>query len=51
MKEKPYLQAANGEPLSVVGRVDLDFSMNGERMNHKFYVTEGLNRYVILGRD
>lgn len=49
--QKPYLQAANGESLSVVGRVNLSFKMNGLPLSHNFYVTEGLNRCVILGRD
>lgn len=49
--QKPYLQAANGESLSVVGRVYLSFKMNGLPLSHNFYVTEGLNRCVILGRD
>lgn len=45
--QKPYLQAANGESLSVVGRVNLSFKINGLPLSHNFYVTEGLNRCVI----
>lgn len=48
---KPYLQAANGESLSVVGRVNLSLKMNGLPLSYNFYVTEGLNRCIILGRD
>ena len=50
-KNIPQLQAANGGSLSVIGQINLTFTMNGLSMNQKFYVTDGLNRNFILGRD
>ena len=50
-REKPNLQAVNGGSLSVLGRVNITFSMNGLALTHDFYVTSGLNRNFILGRD
>jgi hypothetical protein len=48
---KPYLTTANGEPLSVLGQITLQFTMNGLPLAHRFIVTEGLNRNFIFGRD
>ena len=48
---RPNLQAVNGQSLSVIGRVNLTFKMNGLTLTHAFYVTNGLNRNFILGRD
>ena len=50
-RDSANLQAVNGQSLSVMGRVNLTFKMNGLSLTHKFYVTSGLNRNFILGRD
>lgn len=41
----------NGELFLVVGRVNFFFKMNGFLLFYNFYVMEGFNRCVILGRD
>ena len=51
ISEKPNLRAVNGQSLKVIGAVNIKFTMNKLTMNHKFYVTDGLNRNFILGRD
>jgi transposase InsO family protein len=48
---KPYLTTANGESLSVLGQITLQFTMNGLPLAHRFIVTEGLSRNFIFGRD
>ena len=45
---RPNLQAVNGQSLSVIGRVNLTFKMNGLTLTHAFYVTNGLNRNFIF---
>ena len=51
LRDQANLQAVNGGSLSVIGKVNLTFKMNGLTLNHGFYVTNGLNRNFILGRD
>lgn len=50
-KDIPFLQAANGNSLTSIGSVELTFRISGLDMTQKFYVTDGLNRNMILGRD
>ncbi|KAL5020837.1 hypothetical protein ScPMuIL_002080, partial [Solemya velum] len=47
----PSLKTASGETLNILGQIELPFTMNGLQMSHKFYVTEGLFRNMLLGRD
>ena len=46
------LQTAIGEPLSILGQTNITFTMNGLPLTQLFFfVTDGLNRNFILGRD
>ena len=45
------LRAVNSEPINVLGRTTLRFTMNGLTMSQNFYVVETLNKNFILGRD
>lgn len=47
----PALQAANGNSLIAIGYVNISFKISGLALEHKLYVTKGLNRNLILGRD
>lgn len=47
----PSLQAANGNSLIAIGYVNISFKISGLTLDHKLYVTKGLNRNMILGRD
>ena len=47
----PRLQTASGESLSIIGQTTISFTMNGLPITQKFFVTDGLNRNFILGRD
>ncbi|KAL5018435.1 hypothetical protein ScPMuIL_004157, partial [Solemya velum] len=47
----PSLKTASGETLNILGQIELPFTMNGLQMSYKFYVTEGLSRNMLLGRD
>lgn len=47
----PCLQAANGNSLIVLGYVNISFKIAGLTLDHKLFVTKGLNRNLILGRD
>ena len=47
----PNFQTANGRPLSIIGQATIPFTMNGLSMTGKFFITVGLNRNFILGRD
>ena len=58
LKQKPKitnhfvnLQSVNGESLEVKGRVNLDFELNGTKLNHDFYLVKNMNRNLILGHD
>jgi transposase InsO family protein len=46
-----YLSTANGESLSNLGQITLQFTMNGLQLTQKFFVIEDLCRNFILGRD
>ena len=46
-----HLQSVNGENLEVKGYVNLDFDLNGTKLNHNFYVVTSMNRNLILGHD
>ncbi len=48
---KPNLQTASGEALTITGQITLSFTMNGLPLTQKFFVVNGLNRNLILGRD
>ncbi|CAG2214089.1 unnamed protein product [Mytilus edulis] len=50
-KKKVNLQGVNGASLNVLGSINLDFNMKGNKMNHTFYVVSDMNRNAILGRD
>lgn len=50
-KVTPRLHTASGEQLSIVGQVELMFTMNGQPLEQRFLITDGLNRNFILGRD
>jgi hypothetical protein len=50
-KDIPFLQAANGNSLTSKGSTEMTFKISGLDMTQKFYVTDGLNRTMILGRD
>ena len=45
------LQSLNCESLEVKGRVNLNFELNGTRLNHDFYLVKNMNRNLILGHD
>ena len=45
------LQSVNGESLEVKGRVNLNFEMNGTKLNHDFYLVKNMNRNLIIGHD
>ena len=49
-KQKVNLQAFNGDKLQVDGCATIKFKLGGRKFQHKFYVVDGLNRNVILGR-
>ena len=51
VRDIPNLRTANGQALSVIGQINLNFTMNGHPLSQKLYVTDGLNRNFILGRD
>lgn len=40
----PTLQAANGNSLIAIGYVNISFKISGLVLEHKLYVTKGLNR-------
>jgi hypothetical protein len=48
-KDIPFLQAANGNSLTSIGSTEMTFKISGLDMTQKFYVTDGLNRTMILG--
>ena len=50
-KQKVNLQAVNGNKLQVDGCATIKFKLGGRKFQHTFYVVDGLNRNVILGRD
>ena len=50
-KQKVNLQAVNGDRLQVDGCVTIKLKLGGRNFHQKFYVVDGLNRNVILGRD
>ncbi|CAC5357899.1 unnamed protein product [Mytilus coruscus] len=50
-KRKVNLQGVNRASLNVLGSINLDFNMKGNKMNHTFYVVSDMNRNAILGRD
>ena len=50
-KQKVNLQAVNGDKLQVDGCATIKFKIGGQKFQHTFYVVDGLNRNVILGRD
>ncbi len=50
-KNKLMLQSANGSDITVLGKINLDFKIQGLKFNHTFIVVEGLTRSAILGRD
>ena len=50
-KDIPFLEAANGNSLTSIGSIELTFRISGLDMTQKFYVTDGLNRNMILGRN
>ena len=45
------LQSANGSDLSVVGKIQLDFKIQGLKFNHTFIIVKDLTRSAMLGRD
>ena len=49
--QKVNLQAVNGDKLQVDGCATIKFKLGGQKFQHTFYVVDGLNRNVILGRD
>ena len=50
-KQKVNLQAVNGDRLQVDGCATIKLKLGGRNFHQKFYVVDGLNRNVILGRD
>lgn len=50
-KQKVNLQAINGGKLQVDGCVTFTFKLGGQRLSKNFYVVDGLNGNVIVGRD
>ena len=50
-KQKVNLQAVNGNKLQVDGCATVKFKLGGRKFHHTFYVVDGLNRNVILGKD
>ena len=50
-KQKVNLQAVNGNKLQVDGCATIKFKLGGRKFHHTFYVVDGLNRNVILGKD
>ena len=50
-KDKLVLHSANGSNMTVLGRIKMDFKIQGLKFNHTFVVVRDLTRNVILGRD
>ena len=50
-KQKVNLQAVNGNKLQIDGCATIKFKLGGRKFQHTFYVVDGLNRNLILGRD
>ena len=50
-KQKVNLQAVNGDRLQVDVCATIKLKLGGRNFHQKFYVVDGLNRNVILGRD
>ena len=50
-KQKVNLQAVNGDRLQVDECATIKLKLGGRNFHQKFYVVDGLNRNVILGRD
>ena len=50
-KISAVFRAANGEPLVIDGRFQLDVQVNDKNLSHDFYVVKNLNEPVILGID
>jgi hypothetical protein len=48
-KDIPFLQATNS--LTSIGSIEMTFKISRLDMTQKFYVTDGLNCIMILGRD
>ena len=51
IKKYVNLQSVNGNPLDVVGCVNICFQIKNVALSHSFYVVGNMNRNIILGRD
>ena len=51
IKDCPSIQSVNGGDLSVEGSAEIEFKFGKQSLKHKFYVIDGINRNIILGRD
>ena len=47
----PTITCANSQPIPVLGRVSLDFFINGHPFNHSFHVVPSLSYPLILGLE
>ena len=50
-KKHVNLQSVSGSYLKVKGYAEMEFELKGEKLKHKFYVVDNMNRNLILGRD
>ena len=51
IRDRPSIQSVSGEPLKIIGCANITFKMGNLTLTHKFYITEGMNRNIILGRE
>jgi len=51
IKDCPSIQSVNGGDLSVEGSAEIEFKFGKQSLKHKFYIIDGINRNIILGRD
>ena len=51
IKKYVNLQSVNGNPLDVVGCVNICFQIKNVTLSHSFYVVGNMNRNIILGHD
>ena len=50
-RARPSIQSVNGEAISVEGCADISFKLGNLILTHTFYIVDGINRNLILGRD
>jgi len=51
IRDNPKIQSVNSWALSVEGYIDLPFTLEKQSLTQIFYIVDGINRNMILGRD